>query len=349
LRSELLKTRNVGPKVADCLLLNAFGDPRSPPVDVHVRQVAEYLRVVPPRIGLPEAQYCRDFACTTADSQSSGIPLCPRAQMTVEYLQNGGDPGGTCMRAALTYKFEQAGLVQANLFLFGLRHIKILREKVLCEVGDCHECPLREYCTKDLKLEITSAPHRRRPRITLGVRTREVANARLRLFELYPESERVAHENAKQIEQQLRDNGVKVGRYRVLRALAMWLGCRKLGLPILMDEVTISYDLSTSDLYHAYREANVTAQIVAEPLRVSSLVDRVVRSCGLDPSLNNMTEQTLRNLKIEGCSPSSVAAAALVLTSQGLGYKLRRRQVCQTLMITDVTLRNVLRRTRTES
>jgi transcription initiation factor TFIIIB Brf1 subunit/transcription initiation factor TFIIB len=137
---------------------------------------------------------------------------------------------------------------------------------------------------------------------------------------------------------------VKVGRYTVLKALAIWLSCRKLGLPVLIGEVATSHSLPTSALYHAYREANIMAQMIAEPLRIPSLVDRVVKVCGLDPKLIDLTEQTLRNIRIEGCNPNSVAAAALALTCQRLGHRIRQRPVCDALMISEVTLRNVMKR-----
>jgi len=238
-------------------------------------------------------------------------------------------------------KFEQAGLVQANLFLFGLRHTKSAKGRVACTL---EACPLQTYCVKDVRFDTSAKkPWRSRARVTHAA-LHELEIRKLQLFELYPQSEASATQIAREITHELQSKGFKAGGQKTLSALATWLACRKLGMPVLANEVAGCYGLSTSALYHAYTKANLSTGMTAEPLSASSLVDRAIKFCQLDVRLKGSAERMIGILKTDGRNPSSVAAAAVFLSSEELGYKVTQCQVSDALMITEVTVRNVIRR-----
>jgi len=123
-RRRLINLRFVGPKTADCFLLNSLGEVSIPPIDVNVRRVCERLKFVPAGTSLPQLNYCRRFLCD--DSTES----CPYYVATKEVLENDSPTYKGCVRAALKITFRHAGWIQA---LVRVRSLPKGRERVLGE------------------------------------------------------------------------------------------------------------------------------------------------------------------------------------------------------------------------
>ena len=141
-RMTLVNLDYIGPKVADCFMLNAVGDVSAPPIDVNVYRAAQSLGILPAYIGLPSAELCARCACTPRQAKEEGIPLCPKAERTMDLLEGKTNSvSGTCARAGLSIKFEDAGWNQSLLFLYGQQYCTNY-------YPSCDSCQLKDYSVR---------------------------------------------------------------------------------------------------------------------------------------------------------------------------------------------------------
>jgi endonuclease III len=348
MRQRLLNVESIGPKVCDCFLLNAVGDIDSPPVDIHVKRVSEYLGILPPNIGYPTPEYCRNYTCSEEWSQHYGLMLCPKAERTIEYLETGEPTWGTCVRSALIHNFRNAGWVQAMLFLFGIRHCVLAPRRG----PSCQSCPLKDYCCvahgddkrKDI---ITPLPKRmvRHPNHPItSSEAMPMDRSGISLFALYASDRESTLERAELIRREANGKGLFLGRKRdLLDAACLLLACRTHRLPVIVKEVALRFGVKASDLTKlAAIVRNETSMpfCLVDPM---AFCDRVTRKLGVPDTVLKTAGMIIVRRKPSD-NPISVAAAAIYLAAGMHGYRISEKDVAKTLMITEVTVRNMIKR-----
>ena len=346
IRLELMSVRNIGPKVCDCFLLNAVGDIDAPPVDIHVKRVSEYLGILPPNIGQPIPSYCRKFACSIASSEHYDLPLCPRAERTIEYLDNSEYSGGTCARAALNHKFKEAGWVQALLFLFGQKYC-VWKPR---SGPACHCCPLKEYCSReDIESKRPSKIYLRRSKPPRRSSTRPEF-LKIPLLELYPTEEKVVHEKMREILKEARQKKIGFGVKRAsLNAACLWLACRHRGLPVLIKEVVEKYSVKASEFLRISYQIREKTDLTTKLVKPSAYCERFRRLFGFPEDLVRTASFFASKIRRFSGSPVSLAAASIYLASKKHGGHLTMEEISQALMISSVTIRNVVKKLVTPS
>jgi endonuclease III len=242
-RTELTRVRNIGPKVADCFVLNVMGDLSAAPIDVNVKRVAEYLQLVPKDLGMPTPMLCRNFACRPEDA-SSTTPLCPKTDSTIEYLEGRGGPEGTCIRAAFSNTYSDAEWVQAEVFAFA-------RTFCVPVSPPCASCLLKPDCRREeVLLQRRTTIHRpRAPSMRLFVTNEAIFVWRqIDLLEMLPEHCETVALSAKELfDRAVKLHGRPVGS-TVLSATCAWLACRLQNLPITLEEVVRAYGVPKETL-----------------------------------------------------------------------------------------------------
>ena len=340
IRLELMSVRNIGPKVCDCFLLNGVGDIEAPPVDIHVKRVSEYLGILPSNIGQPIPLYCRKFTCSVASSEQYDLPLCPRAERTIEYLDNSEYSGGTCARAALNHKFKEAGWVQALLFLFGQKYC-VWKPR---SGPACDSCPLKEYCSmKEIELKRLSEIYRRlEPRRRFPNRPQFL---KIPLFELYPTEEEVVHEKMRDILRETRQKKIGYGtKTASLSAACLWLACRHKGLPVLIKEVAERYSVKASEFLRVSYRIREKTDLTAKFVKSSVYCERLRRLFGFPDDLVRTASYFASKMRMFSGSPVSLAAATIYLASKKHGYHVTMEEISQALMISSVTIRNAVKK-----
>jgi len=335
LRAQLLQLRNIGPKVCDCFLLNAIGDLSSSPIDVHVRRVSEYLGILPAGLGMPVPSYCRGYVCSREGPEAHGLPPCPRVDRTVEYLEKKIDPSGTCIRAAMTHKFKQAGWIQAILFLFGQRFCT----KTPRGEPDCLNCPMVEECLRDV-IPPSVQTHRVRLRIFRPRVATPTAPQfpELPFFRLYPEVKDAVDIKSREIFDRIRQ---KLRGKKDLMGTCSWLACRLMRLPVLIDEVALAYSISPSDILHSYEEIRDQANLHIDLADPKLYIERLQRALKLPEEVISLAN-LLANVSRGHClNPVSLAAASVFLAARKLDFYVRQEEISQELSLTQPTIRNV--------
>ena len=335
-RIQLCKIRNLGPKVCDCFLLNGLGDLTSAPIDIHVGRVSEYLGVVPPGLGQPSAGLCRRFVCVPSQANSR-IQLCPRAERTLEYLEDLQDPSATCLRAALTNKFEYAGWIQALLFLFGQTYCVWTPRGI----PHCECCPLRDRCSRKEPGGLSDQGARERRSRVAKARVKTVGESQfLKVFELFPELEKTVIDKANAI---LRDVEKLEGlRSRVQKATSIWIACRSLAVPALLKEVAQSYSIRPRDILNATAMLLEKSDIKIGLLRPEVYIERVRRALLLSEGLRDLAVSISK--RSGSLNPVSQAAAAVYLASTRTGLAVSQRTISKALGLSEVTVRNAISR-----
>ena len=341
IRLELMSVRNIGPKVCDCFLLNVVGDVDAPPIDIHVKRVSEYLGILPPNIGQPIPLYCRKFACSITSSEQYDLPLCPRAERTIEYLDNSEYSGGTCARAALNHKFKEAGWVQALLFLFGQKYC-VWKPR---SGPACDSCPLEEYCSRE-EIELKRHPkiYLRPSKIRRGISIRPEF-LKIPLLELYPTEEEVVREKMREILKETRQKKIGYGVKRAsLSAACLWLACRDRGLPVLLKEVAERYPVKVNEILRASSLIREEIDLTIKLVKPSAYCERLRRLFEFPEDLVRTARYFIRERKWFGVNPASLAAASIYLASKKHGYNITMEMISQALMISNVTIRNTMKK-----
>lgn len=337
-RMSLLNLRNVGPKVADCFLLNALGDVTAAPVDIHVRRVCEDLNILPKGLGQPQPTYCRRFVCSVRDAGGHNLSLCPKAERTIEFMKHDGNLWGTCIRAALSWKFEEAGWVQALLFRFGQEYCaraKSGRQEPLC--------PLDQYCSWRRLQSDTSVAVPKRSRVLLTkprLQPMEPKIGPLRVLELFPEMEQTVSDNMKERYNAIKETNVAgVGR-SVMFAVCLWLACKSAQTPALFEEVAAASAVPARSLFKALSRISRELDIAPQLLSPEVYVNRLTRELELPNQIKADAILLAAKGKRDCTNPLSLAAASVYLACQKNDWSVLQRTIVESLRITEVTLRN---------
>ncbi|RLG68548.1 transcription initiation factor IIB [archaeon] len=130
-----------------------------------------------------------------------------------------------------------------------------------------------------------------------------------------------------------------------IAAASVYAACRDLGIPKTLKEVGDAAGLRKKDIARSYRLiVRYTEKVmpVADPiLYVSKLASRL----GVPPEVEARTKEILRKAQemkiIAGKDPLGLAAAALYMATQQLGYtKFTQKQIAEAADVTEVTVRN---------
>ena len=313
LRTILLRIRNLGPKVVDCFLLNAMGDLSAVPIDVHVGRVSGALGLVPIAMGHPQHYLCRQFVCRQEDSDRTGANLCPKAKLTSEIMRGGPiDPRYGCVRSALSSTYDKAGWLQAHLFRY----------------GQTRSLPYSRQRRQTLP---------RARRISMQIESKPVW-PEIEIFRHFGEFKSEIESIAEGFAQELARSGLP---RKVTRAFALWKSCRDKGLPLLLSEVQIAFGVTYSDIVNLQK---TLPEIEVSPLKHDALIEMVRRELGLTDqiideakSLNVRMRRILQN-------PKTAVALAIYLASNQSGRRMTQKEIAKALGLTEVTIRNGLRR-----
>jgi len=338
LRVQLLQLRNLGPKVCDCFLLNAIGDLSSSPIDVHVRRVSEYLGILPAGLGMPVPSYCRGYVCSKDGPEAYGLPTCPRVDRTAEYLEEKLDSSGTCIRAAMTHKFKQAGWVQAILFLFGQRFCA----RTPRGEPDCSNCPMGDKCLRDVLPPVVQTHRVRlrifRPRV---VTPKAPQFPELPFFQLYPEVKGAVDIKSREIFDRI---GQKLRGEKNIMGTCLWLACRLMRLPVLIDEVALAYSMNSSDILRSYEQIREQANLRIDLADPKLYIGRLQRALKLPENVISLANLIANASRGRCLNPVSLAAASVFLAARRLDFHIRQEDISKQLSLTQPTVRNVAKK-----
>lgn len=321
-RMELCKVRNLGPKVVDCFLLNALGDLSASPVDVHVARMAGEVGLIPNGMQLPSPDHCRKYVCSEKDALELNVPWCPKAMRTQFCVDSNASVRGTCIRAALSQRLENPGWIQALLFSRGLNSPR----------------PREGARPPHLRVERVVRTVARVPDPVTVVLSRLTGIACLSLYQ-----ERIDEVRLKFVEAVERLKGIQ-SRRDALYAVSLLYACRELRIPILIEEIVDRFGIS-EPLLSVVMEQAMEAGLKVQLARSEAYIDRVARVFELPPKVTARALE-LANESRMLINPVSRAAAAVIVASQTLGHNIPLTRVAKVLGITEVTLRNNVKKIR---
>jgi len=255
----------------------------------------------------------------------------------LEYLEDPQDPYGTCVRAALTNKFEYAGWIQALLFLFGQTYCTWTPRGI----PHCEPCPLRDRCSGKITRSLADRkiserrPRKAKAQIKVGEDTQFA-----KVFELFPELKMSTLDKANAILRDAQKPEVVPGR--VQRGASIWVACRSLGVPILLKEVAQSYSTRPKDILKAAATLLEKTDMRIGLARPEVFIERAGRELMLPESLRNLAVAISR--RSGSLNPVSQAAAAIYLASTEAGQVVSQRAISKSLGLSEVTVRNAISR-----
>jgi len=322
-RRELINIKFVGPKTADCLLLNALGDVNVPPVDVNVKRVCERIDSKLAGMTLPKIAYCRKYIC------DSNVESCPYYLTTQEVLEDGrSDIHSGCLRAALKIKFEKPGWIQALLFLFGL-------EFCTSKKPACDNCFIKDVCKGPQRI-FQRKVNRFSSRIIR--KTPSIKKVIVNLLELYPDKEELIREDAIKI-----FKGAKAvrmsGNKQTMMAASYWIAARKRRVPLTLRETAKGYGLKNNVLFKQIKNIKRLLPIAIPLLHPKDYVFPLGRKMGLDNRIIEKAEEIASKYDTPGRSPIGIAASSLYLSAQKASLKLSLKEVSRISEISEVTIR----------
>ena len=338
LRMNLMQIQYVGPKVADCFLLNAMGDTSTPPVDVNVYRVTQNLGILPPYLGLPSSELCTMFACTPDQSTVEGVPLCPKAERTIALLEGKTESvSGTCVRAALTMKFSDAGWVQALLFLYGQRYCTRY-------FPNCKTCELKDFSVLEKISGVVPIRTRSAPRIGPVILEPYIPE-NMAVFEFYPNRKGDCLDYMKKLCELTKSTQSVYSRgSKSSLAAFLWLATKEHVVPAFADEIAEAYEVEPRDLLNTSSSVRFALELNPPNLQAHSYIERLQKVLLFSDDILRRAVDLASNFPEQsGRRPESVASAALFITMRNLGVPVNLKSISDSLGITDVTVRNSVR------
>lgn len=345
-RRDLININYIGPKTADCILLNVNRASSIPPIDVNVQRVCERLNIVPSNLSLPLSSYCGTYLC-----DAKAHHHCPRAIATLSTLNDNQNNGG-CMRAALMAKYEEAGWIQALLFLFGIE---------ICSPRDpkCHACVVGEKClTKGKPIPIKRRTFRKFRRqktqfqLVTDKSTGSIKEAfidgidiipNLPTLSFYKDKIETLEKIVKELQAVCFKNKIKMSRQ--LSAAIRLVALRKLGIPITIQEIAQTSGLFRQDIFRGLRTLyDINMKI--PKIQPIEFVDVFCRRLSLPLALCTQTQgliKKVRTQELNGKSPNGIAAAGLYLMGRHMGLHISQAALSRVSGVSEVTIRNLLK------
>ena len=322
-RRKLLSIRFVGPKTADCFLLNALGTTYVPPVDVHVLRVASRIKLFKHDFGLPVREFCKEFVCSP-----EGDNACPLAKVTEAALSTESELAFKgCLRSALKQAFEHAAWVQALIFMHGV---------VTCGALDpgCTECGLQAAgaCRGPILLLA------RKPRLPRAPRPPTMSLEMPETVMLFPERADAIAARARQIIEELGKRGVHIPRKRLFPT-AIWIAARLDEMPLTLKEIGIHYNLKSGDVFRVAEDVVRELDLSLPVVGTFSHIHVIGRSLGLPDDVAEEAIFLAKILGSDGPTPVAAATACIRHVLRERGETALARELKDTSQVTDVTLR----------
>jgi len=322
-RRKLLSIRSIGPKTADCFLLNALGQASVPPVDVNVRRVCSRLNIFGLNIGLPNLKLCQTFQC------SAGPYGCPRFEESKEILKCKMPYSAGCLRAALKQKFVDAGWVQSMLFLHGIEYCR-------AQNPYCHQCKLREICSGP---ETGAVPTLRVSRRRRAVHLPTTERLSLpELLHLYPE--RLERLTAKMSELNTLLLNSKYNAPRKIRyGVSMWISARQDGIPLTFEEVESFLGLRSGVLFKRIQEISQVVSVEIPRLELSCCLEAFVKKYQMTEEEKELALSLSRRAFRPGMSMFPLVGVSVLKSLEMKGRRLSMTDIAKTVRVTPVTIR----------
>jgi transcription initiation factor TFIIIB Brf1 subunit/transcription initiation factor TFIIB len=126
-------------------------------------------------------------------------------------------------------------------------------------------------------------------------------------------------------------------------AVSLLFACRELEIPILTSEIVDHFRVPESLLSSMMEQASL-ADVRIRLAKAEAYVDRASRLLGIPPPVSQSAIELTNRTRGPLINPVSRAAAAIMVASHSAGYDLQVRRVARALGITDVTVRNSVKK-----
>jgi transcription initiation factor TFIIB len=127
-------------------------------------------------------------------------------------------------------------------------------------------------------------------------------------------------------------------------AATVYAGCRRCNLPRSLDEVSEASGIDKKEIGRNYRFMSKKLSLKLLPVRPQEYLNRFANALKLESDAireaRDLIDKTLENKKISGCSPASIAAAAIYVASLLCHDKKTQKEIAEAAGVTEVTIRN---------
>lgn len=131
---------------------------------------------------------------------------------------------------------------------------------------------------------------------------------------------------------------------RMMAAAAIYLACKKCGIPRMLKEIASSLNISKKGMARCYRFLVNNLNVSSPSMDVKLYISRFVNNLRLKGDVEKVAVELLECVRAcgmtDGKGPVGLAAASTYLASVLLGYRLTQREVADIAKVTEVTLRN---------
>lgn len=160
---------------------------------------------------------------------------------------------------------------------------------------------------------------------------------------------RSVRENAVAIYRKAAKSNLIRGRsIETVAVTSIYAGCRQCNLPRTLDEVSNASNISKKEIGRNYRFLAKELPLKLLPTQPHDYLNRFINKLDLSGETNQkareLIDEFLEDKKISGCSPSSVAAAAIYVASIMCGEKRTQEQISGIANVTEVTIRNLYKK-----
>lgn len=322
-RRELISFKYLGPKTADCFLLNSTGNANIPPIDVNVKRVFERIYSTK-SFDLPQSNFCEKYLCESVEED-----VCPIYVLTEEIISGSKENERGCLRAALKIKYKNSGWIQALMFLFGLEFCKSRK-------AECQYCVLEKSCSGPQKIIMKQKGKRMR---FSRIRRKKKKYVYLKLLNEYPEKEELIEKFAQNIYNKSISSGMQ-GAGQYLLAASYWIAVRNNKIALTMKEVADSYGLDKNYLFKIISRMKTRLSINLERLYPKDYVFSIAKKLGFTDDLIERAEIRISNRKFLGRSPIGIAAASVYLEAKESKLKITQKEISEISGVSGVTIRS---------
>jgi transcription initiation factor TFIIB len=142
-----------------------------------------------------------------------------------------------------------------------------------------------------------------------------------------------------------RDKGLVKGRpIKGVVAAALYFACRRLKIPISLDEISNQTNIPRKIIAKHFRHLVQNTDIDIPIIDPIDYLDKFIGKLKLDPSIYSKAKQLIIKAKERGITigkePSSITAAAIYIASFLDGKKITQKEIARVANLTEVTVRN---------
>jgi len=317
-RRHLISYKYVGPKTADCFLLNSTGDIHIPPVDVNVKRVFERINPENAFLRLPHTNFCEKYLCNPSGEES-----CPIYKHTEAIMDGSNTDNGGCLRAAMKIKYENPAVIQASMFLFGLEFCK--PQKALCTM-----CTVDQLCS--------GIPNNVIKKRRIRVSSKGKKTSYINLIEENVEQEKVILVMAEDLYRKSITSGIQAPK-QYLFASTHWIATRNHQVAIPISEVAAAYNVEKNYLFKIISRIKSKLSIKITRLTPGDYVQRFGRKLGLSEEVISVAKHQASTYQTQGRSPIGIAAASLYLATSNMALNISQKMISEVTGISQVTIR----------